>query len=116
MYSLVTGKVDGLPVLKSTINELRVTVDELMESVEFNSAQYNRLLKETTTNETKVKELRTEVSQLRTTVSQNADRIVQLQAELNDTVQHSHLPNIEIHAMPVTPNEALMINVADVAN
>ncbi|KAG0427704.1 hypothetical protein HPB47_025256, partial [Ixodes persulcatus] len=57
---LLTGKVDGLLVMKSTIDELRVTVNELKESVEFNLAQYDTLLKKTTTNETGVKELRVE--------------------------------------------------------
>lgn len=111
----LTGKVDGLLVMKSTIDELRVTVNELKESVEFNSAQYDTLLKKTTTNETGVKELRVEVSVLRTTISENAAHIVQLQAELNETEQHSRLPNLEIHGMPVTPNENLMHNVADLA-
>ncbi|XP_040070848.1 uncharacterized protein LOC120843521 [Ixodes scapularis] len=111
----LTGKVDGLLVMKSTIGELRVTVNELKESVEFNSAQYETLLKKTTTNETGVKELRVEVSLLRTTISENADSILQLQAELNETEQHSRLPNLEIHGMPVTPNENLIQNVADLA-
>lgn len=111
----LTGKVDGLLLMKSTINELRVTVNELKESVEFNSAQYDTLLKTTNANETEVKELRTEVSQLRTTVTENAGCIEQLQAELNDSVQYSRLPNLEIHGMPVTPNENLMNNVAVLA-
>ncbi|CAN7950357.1 unnamed protein product [Ixodes hexagonus] len=112
----LTGKVDGLLVMKSAIDELKATVNELKESVDFNSAQYDTLLQKTTTNETEVRELRKEVSQLRATVSENATRIIQLQTELNETEQYSRLSNLEIHGMPVTPNENLMSNVADLAN
>lgn len=82
-------------------------MSELKDAVELKSAQSDKLLSETSTNEKEIKGLKSEVSQLKTTVAEHATHIIQVQIELNEAEQYHRLPNLEINGMAVTANEDL---------
>lgn len=104
----LSAKLNELLALKPIVESLRETVNGLQHSMDFFSADYDRLLKLATTNEQNGKALQTELSHLKSTVEAQASEIQEMRVALNDNEQHSRLPNLEVHGLPVSPHEDLM--------
>lgn len=104
----LSAKLNELLALKPIVESLRETVNGLQHSMDFFSADYDRLLKLATTNEQNGKALQTELSHLKSTVEAQASEIQEMRVALNDNEQHSRLPNLEVHGLPVSPDEDLM--------
>ncbi|CAN7984886.1 unnamed protein product [Ixodes hexagonus] len=110
------AKLDELLLLKPIVEELKSTVQDVQTSVDFFSAEYDSLLKLATSNELAVKTLQDEISGLQATVRSQATKILQMRAEKNDSEQYSRLPNLEMHGLPLSPDENLISYMADLAN
>ncbi|CAN7939637.1 unnamed protein product, partial [Ixodes hexagonus] len=119
------GSVDSLLSLSAQLNELlsvkplveslRETVNEIQQSMDFFSADYDRLLKLATANEQTGKGLQDELSQLKSTVQIQAAEIQEIRGALNDNEQHSRLSNLEVHGLPVSPGEDLLSFIESLA-
>lgn len=100
-------KIDALLAMKLTVDTMRNSMNEVQESLNFVSSQYDSLLKSTKAQDKVVKELQTETKALRSLISDQALEIQQLKAVQNDADQSSRMSNLEIHGIPFSPHENL---------
>lgn len=108
-------KVDGLLSLRPTVESMKETVNSMQESVQFFSDKYDSLLGLMASQQKEVKELRVEVDTLQSTVDCQAQSLQRLQRDLNDMEQYGRRPNMEIHGLPFSPAENLVVALKDLA-
>lgn len=108
-------KIDDLLTLKPQVESLKSVVSEVQLSLDNLSRKYDTILTENDARDATVTALSTQVQDLETCVSSQASIIEQLQSDLNDSEQYSRLANLEIHCLPVTPNENLPAILTDFA-
>ncbi|XP_040071480.1 uncharacterized protein LOC120843999 [Ixodes scapularis] len=111
----LSAQLNELLLVKPLVESLRETVNEIQQSMDFFSADYDRLLKLATANEQTGKGLQDELSQLKSTVQIQAAEIQEIRGALNDNEQHSRLSNLEVHGLPVSPKEDLLSFIESLA-
>ncbi|XP_042146389.1 uncharacterized protein LOC120846957 [Ixodes scapularis] len=111
----LSAQLNELLLVKPLVESLRETVNEIQQSMDFFSADYDRLLRLATANEQTGKGLQDELSQLKSTVQIQAAEIQEIRGALNDNEQHSRLSNLEVHGLPVSPKEDLLSFIESLA-
>ncbi|KAM7293529.1 uncharacterized protein ISCGN_026659 [Ixodes scapularis] len=111
----LSAQLNELLLVKPLVESLRETVNEIQQSMDFFSADYDRLLKLATANEQTGKGLQDKLSQLKSTVQIQAAEIQDIRGALNDNEQHSRLSNLEVHGLPVSPKEDLLSFIESLA-
>ncbi|KAG0437251.1 hypothetical protein HPB47_017531 [Ixodes persulcatus] len=109
------AKVEELLAVKFAVQAVEKSITEVLDSIAFQSAQYDSLLKKVSDNESTVTKLQTEVGNLKSSLSAQSQEIKLLRAELNNSEQFSRQPNLEIHGFPCSPNENLPSVLGDIA-
>ncbi|KAH9372342.1 hypothetical protein HPB48_010081 [Haemaphysalis longicornis] len=100
-------KVDSLLSLKAELAGLSGHVQELQESVDFTSKHYDTVLGQAKANQLKISKGEEELNGLKKTVFEQAIQIQRLQEEVNDSEQYNLRANLEIHGLPLEPDEDL---------
>lgn len=109
------AKVEELLTVKVAVEAVERSITEVLDSIAFQSAQYDSLLKKVSDNEATVAKLQTEVGSLKSSLSSQSQEIQLLRAELNNSEQFSRQSNLEIHGFPCSPNENLPSALGDIA-
>lgn len=110
------SKVDQLLGLKAAVDDLRSSVNEVQKSVSFLSEKYDDFVVRMSANDRELRETVTEVISMKEKLENQATEIELLKSEVNRQEQYSRLQNLEIHGIPVQPNENLTSCAAELAH
>ncbi|KAH9379191.1 hypothetical protein HPB48_009199 [Haemaphysalis longicornis] len=101
------AKVDSLLLLRTEFVGLSKHVQELQESVEFTSKQYDTILDQVKHNQQQMSNGEEKIDVLKKTVFEQAVQIERLQEDQNKSEQYSRRENLEIHGLPFEQDEGL---------
>ncbi|CAN7988066.1 unnamed protein product [Ixodes hexagonus] len=92
-------KLDQLLSMKTSIDSLlSLPAKEMDNKVDGLAANYTAVLAVTTANETKISELEKQHQELSVTVKDQAETILAMQEQINNSEQYGRLANMEIRA------------------
>ncbi|KAH9374819.1 hypothetical protein HPB48_020620 [Haemaphysalis longicornis] len=109
------AKVDSLLLLRTEFVGLSKHVQELQESVEFTSKQYDTILDQVKANQQQMSKGEEEIDALKKTVFEQAMQIQRLQEDQNESEQYSRRANLEIHGLPFEKDEDLKDELSKLA-
>lgn len=107
------AKVDGLLTLKPTVERLEAHMQEMETKVDGLATKYDSVLEGGTKNENNLSNLEDEHDELREAVNRQAETIQFMRDEINNGEQYSRLLNLEIHGLPILPDENLRQRISD---
>ncbi|KAH9379021.1 hypothetical protein HPB48_010124 [Haemaphysalis longicornis] len=101
------AKVDSLYLHKTEFVGLSKHVQELQESVDFTSKQYDTVLDQVKANQQQMSKGEEETDASKKIVFEQAMNIQRLQEDQNESEQYSRRANLEIHGLPFNQDEDL---------